>query len=57
MILMFALFAFLKGYSQLFKYNSGNSLFFQNWQKIRNYLQKKKKTQNKAWRGELTCPS
>lgn len=42
MILMFALFAFLKGYSQLFKYNSGNSLFFQNWQKIRNYLQKKK---------------
>ena len=44
MILMFALFAFLKGYSQLFKYNSGNSLFFQNWQKIRNYFKKKKKT-------------
>ena len=56
MILMFALFAFLKGYSQLFKYNSGNSLFFQNWQKISNYFKKKKK-KNKAWRGELTCPS
>ena len=56
MILMFALFAFLKGYSQLFKYNSGNILFFKKCKKICNYLKKKKK-KNKAWRGELTCPS